>query len=952
MTEATSSTSTLSSVDKVDADITTEVVHAASIGLEGDDDAQPTIPAAGVSSSSATQLESRRRIRLEPSETSKNVKCVVAYALGSLFTFIPKLSDWLGNPWDVDGPVRNAHLVATIAVYFSPGRTVGAMIETDLYLAMGAIYALFLMAGSMGTAIALQAIGQIGVAHVIIPILWLGGGYALLAFAKITVNKPSFSTACSLVGLACSPIITKEGAFHIGRLETDSIERIVVITLIGSCISNLVCFVLWPQKATDKLARQTAQAIEAISGVFDATCSCFLTSGAGAVPSVTRTTALEKLQGSLASMKSTLVHAKCEMFLPLNRDHSDTLEHVLLSLGRLAQGLSGLQSCCGEMCDEASEDERVLRKIKESLRHLQMDAAGVLRICSQAIGVKNDGSQVSLATSLNHALSNVGQSLATFRQAHPEALAEVYRSTLTPANEERLFRIYQFCYNVEAWADELIAFCSTFRDLLVEARPSRAWDIRHFSISLRQLAQRVAMKVAAITSTPVKVFPIIQDAALTPHLLDPETAPRSALARFKLRLWRFGHALSGPDARFAIKTGVGAAVLATAAFDAKLRPLWLAWRGEWALISYMVIMAPSLGATNFLAASRIVGTAVGAGTALATFKLFSRLPVVLVLVGAALSAPCFRLAITQPKYATSTRFTLLAYNLTCLYAFNLREADVPIESLAFRRFVAVSVGVLWALIVNGYIWPYEARRELRRALSEFFLDTAYYYQQIIRAYCAPKEDVGAAPPPLLTNERTPLLQSGPIVKDTPALQAMEEELQRKLLCVSTLLESTRHEPRLKGLFPVPAYRAILSSCHSILSSLTAIARMISREQWLAQVRRDFVVPVSRERREMVGNVTLFLSLLSSSVILKTSLPAYLPPAKEARQRLLSRLRDLEVVKQRQLRNGTRSLIYYAYVIMMGDIIRELEELGRSLQALYGVVGGSAIADFEALFAQV
>lgn len=94
------------------------------------------------------------------SETTVNVlKCVSAYAVGSLFTFVPSLSDFLGTPWDIDGPVRNAHLVATVAVYFSPGRTLGAMIETDLYLLLAAVYALILMAGSLATAVTLESFG-------------------------------------------------------------------------------------------------------------------------------------------------------------------------------------------------------------------------------------------------------------------------------------------------------------------------------------------------------------------------------------------------------------------------------------------------------------------------------------------------------------------------------------------------------------------------------------------------------------------------------------------------------------------------------------------------------------------------------------------------------------------------------------------------------------------------
>lgn len=43
--------------------------------------------------------------------TQKNVlKCVLAYFIAELFTFVPVLANIVGAPFDKDGPVRNAHV--------------------------------------------------------------------------------------------------------------------------------------------------------------------------------------------------------------------------------------------------------------------------------------------------------------------------------------------------------------------------------------------------------------------------------------------------------------------------------------------------------------------------------------------------------------------------------------------------------------------------------------------------------------------------------------------------------------------------------------------------------------------------------------------------------------------------------------------------------------------------
>lgn len=52
------------------------------------------------------------------------------------------------------------------------------------------------------------------------------------------------------------------------------------------------------------------------------------------------------------------------------------------------------------------------------------------------------------------------------------------------------------------------------------------------------------------------------------------------------------------DTRFAIKVGFGAALYALPAFLEETRPFFLHWRGEWGLVSYMVVCCMTVGASN------------------------------------------------------------------------------------------------------------------------------------------------------------------------------------------------------------------------------------------------------------------------------------------------------------------------------------------------------------------
>jgi len=178
---------------------------------------------------------------------------------------------------------------------------------------------------------------------------------------------------------------------------------------------------------------------------------------------------------------------------------------------------------------------------------------------------------------------------------------------------------------------------------------------------------------------------------------------------------------------------------------------------------------------------------------------------------------------------------------------------------------------------------------------------------------------------------------------------MELHLQIKLIELQGLLTQTQHEPRLKGPFPILLYRSILTSLQIILDKLHSMRCVTTREEWFTTVRRDFILPVNKERREMVGNIILYFSTLASAFRLKAPLPPYLPPAEKARERLVDAIRRLDVVKNREV-HASRQLLFFAYALTMKGVTQELEHLGHTLQDAFGAIGQSA-EEFDALFAE-
>jgi hypothetical protein len=80
-----------------------------------------------------------------------------------------------------------------------------------------------------------------------------------------------------------------------------------------------------------------------------------------------------------------------------------------------------------------------------------------------------------------------------------------------------------------------------------------------------------------------------------------QTPARSSLSRFgriKQRLWSILRKLKDGDMRYSFKVGVSTAILASPAFIDATRPTFIEYRGEWALISFFVVMGQTIGAVS------------------------------------------------------------------------------------------------------------------------------------------------------------------------------------------------------------------------------------------------------------------------------------------------------------------------------------------------------------------
>ncbi|CAO0796557.1 unnamed protein product [Mucor circinelloides] len=450
--------------------------------------------------------------------------------------------------------------------------------------------------------------------------------------------------------------------------------------------------------------------------------------------------------------------------------------------------------------------------------------------------------------------------------------------------------------------------------------------------------------------------------------------PTSKLRKFLLNMWAFFSWFRQHTVRYASKSTLIALAIASMAFIPATREYFITWKMDWTLITVMAVMSPTVGGTNQVAVLRVLATILGSVIAVLFYLFLPHQGPILLLMSWAFSIPCFWMILNH-KHGRFGMFSLLSYNLIVPFMYNHRNEDevVDVIELAFMRCATVSAGVIIGLVVTAYIWPFEARKEMRKGLSDLLIRLSWYYKQLVSEYsedntlsiAQTKDEANTNYSSLVKKAisegrtSTDNNSNNRLVTSRQELEALarrnearsiqfqhvELSLQVSLVELQGLLAYAPNEPRLKGPFPVKTYEAMLTSCQNILDKFLSMRIVILKDVWATQVRRDLMLPASQELMEMAGSVLLYFYLLASALQLKTPLPPYLPPAEKAREMLMLKLQQLPKITADLKKNNSPNsndsvkdecyMVYYAYVIMMESIIIELDKLGQKMKELFG-----------------
>lgn len=405
--------------------------------------------------------------------------------------------------------------------------------------------------------------------------------------------------------------------------------------------------------------------------------------------------------------------------------------------------------------------------------------------------------------------------------------------------------------------------------------------------------------------------------------------------------------------RHGLKVGVGAALWASLAFIPQTRELYRHWRGEWGLLSFMIVCSMTVGSANTTGWARFLGTMIGIATAGVNWELSQNSPYALVPLGSLVAFATFYLIIAKGR-APMGRITLLAYNVSTLYAYSISQkvddddddeggVDPIIKEILLHRFTAVTAGILYGLIVCRLIWPISARKKFKEGLSMLYLQMGLIWKR----------------GPLAILLRSDCTRSYLRTGEQAALQKYAGRLE-------TLLTSAAREFELRGPFPSEQSRLLMRCTHRLLDAFYAMSLVTQRKGALTDGERALLLYTADERALLCDRICHVFQVLASSLMLEYPLTDAIPSVGRMRDRLLGKIflfrkehrvegdgigeggsyageeagmREMDFGRLASVRVEEHDYaLLYAYALVTGQVAEELKVVAKEIEGLFGVLG--------------
>ena len=180
--------------------------------------------------------------------------------------------------------------------------------------------------------------------HVVILIVFCGGGLGFVGWIKQRLGHPLVNISCSLTSLAIITVLTKEGAVQAAEFSDDKVTQVMIMILMGVFATTAVSLVVWPVSAREELRGDLIQVTDSFGDLLATITRGFLTGSEEELEQKSFRDASDKYKKVSTSLTKNLKEAKYEHYV-LGTEMEYQLEAKLVNcIQRLAQNIGGLRS--------------------------------------------------------------------------------------------------------------------------------------------------------------------------------------------------------------------------------------------------------------------------------------------------------------------------------------------------------------------------------------------------------------------------------------------------------------------------------------------------------------------------------------------------------------------------------------------------------------------------------
>ncbi|KAL4927421.1 transcriptional regulator of RNA polII, SAGA, subunit-domain-containing protein [Aspergillus undulatus] len=870
------------------------------------------------------------------------LKCSLAYLLGSLATFVPVLAALLGHQ-------DSKHMVATITVYFHPARSQGSMFKALICAFLAFIYTAFVSITSMCVEMFFQdTLGMLALGHAVVLIAFVGGGLGFVGWTKQRLSDPLVNVACSLASLSTISVLTKEGAVQAGDLSFGKISQVLKMIIMGVTATMAVSFLIFPVSARKKLRSNLTSVTESMATMLALITESFLSGSEEELQAAEFVGAATRHKKAYGQLDSLVKEAKLEHYVRGTEKEYRLEKNLVRWVQDITHNMGGLRSAASlqfqllkqtqpvapsrppstepyfhrmdfhrplspwsipedrpylepirERSDEEVSEPEVARpplsrrQTSDSEAEINLLPADIFAIFIDHLGPSMEIFKEVPFTPAPHYKVSINSRLRTsldralelYKGSREEALKTIYR-------QKEIFKIKTL--EIEADLEEVAASCGHFSFSLLEFGE----QLKELLAILDELQLESEERPRGRSWNWLKFWRKGEHERRRKFSGTSKSGKPSRKARLGYQIWKSVAVFRRDDMKFAIKVGTGAALYALPSFIPSTRPFYSHWRGEWGLLSYMLVCSMTIGSSNTTGYARFLGTCLGAVCAILAWYITAGNMFGLGALGLLMSTWTAYIIIVK-RQGPMGRFIMLTYNLSVLYAYSLTQQDGQddqdeggespiITEIALHRVVAVLTGCIWGIIITRVFWPISARKRLKNGLALLWLRLSLIWKG------------------------GPLSATHNSKQSTEFMSVRDKlEVERFLVYLESLQSSARSEFQLKQAFPDAVYTKLLAHTRSMVDAFVAMnlelaKNMTASEGELAIL--DYTVP---ERRHLSSRISHLLSFMASSMKLEYPLNDNLPNVEHARDRLLARLfhyrKDLEV--SRSSTDEDYSLLY-------------------------------------------